>query len=581
MMYQKLILVIVLIIATVGASADKKKKKWPTDPDYLARRDATIQAMDSVLKYANTDPEPLMLFADEKCKEFDNDPVLMSGIAEGFATRAGQIELSIQRFRELKRMHPDFLDGYYNYALTIDAKAVEVKPEGNLSRDESLCKLAKAQMDSAKVAFPNNQQPYVMWLRRCTRYIFNDAIKKEFEAEVEAYRKAFPQENVYYIAANILSDNDIKMEMTNFNDNKLRSDAEYERSQLALSYFGRIDINALNSDQLNNLVYYYYESTKSLYLDSEQKAVFYEKGLDGARLGLSKYPENINFNRFALYHAAELAKYDKEKYKEYAIQAHANGEKLMGGTDNLLREDYFYTAIALQYMEDYSGAMNMYKMALEKRIPYIERYHHCDSLTAFQNMADCYRGMGDYWQAIEQLKKMYNVRKLKGQQLTGRDLTALVRLYVPIGNDTTKTQKERFQAFVAIDELYGTCQDSIDAGNESFMLADGYTGYYTAQRMRIRNVMNGLSDYVDRSDYLLLDMAEEVVRRIEPLPQKSDDELSYLKNAIETLWYNHYEKENYSEAIKYLTMGQKYNPEKKEVYQKNITVLQKNVKKKR
>ena len=580
MKYKRLILVLILVVATVGASADKKKK-WPTDPDYLARRDATIQAMDSVLKYANTDPEPLMLFADEKCKEFDNDPVLMSGIAEGFATRAGQIELSIQRFRELKRMHPDFLDGYYNYALTLDAKAIEVKPEGNLSRDEDLCKLSKAQIDSAKAAFPDNQQPYVMWLRRCTRYVFNDAIKKEFETEVEAYRKAFPQENVYYIAANILSDDDIKMEMANFNEDKLRSDAEYERSQLALKYFGKIDINLLNSDQLNNLVYYYYQSTKSLYLGADQKAVFYAKGLEGAQLGLTKYPENVNFNRFALYHAAELAKYDEEKCKEYATQAHLTSEKLMAGAEKLLREDYFYAAVAFQYMGEYMDAINMYQTALERRIPYNDRYHHCDSITAYQNISECYTGMGDYANAIEQLKKLYNVRIRKGYRLVGRDLTALVRLYAPIGNDTLRTQKERFEAFAAIDELYGACQDSIDAGNVAFMLAEGYTGYYAAQRMRIRNVMNGLSDYVDRSDYLLLDMAEEVVRRIEPLPQKSDDELSYLKNAIETSWYNHYERGNYSEAIKYLTIGIRYNPEKKVVYQKNITVLQKNVKKKR
>lgn len=559
----RIILLMMLAIVCLGISADKKKKKWPTDPDYLARREATAQAMDSVLKYADTDPEPLMIFADEKSKEFDHDPYLMSRFAEGFALRAGQMSLSAERFREIKRLYPDYLDGYYNYALTMDAKAIEVKPEGNLSRDEELAKLAKMQIDSAKMVAPASQQPYVMWLRRCTRYIFNDAVKKEFEDEVEAFRKAFPNENVYYMAAQILSDKDNPMAMANFNSDKLRSDAEFERSQLALTYFNKIDINALSADQLNNLTYFYYESTKSLYLDSKEKATFYEKGLEGARLGLTKYPDSVNFNRLALYHAAELAKLasDNEDRMAYASAARTVSEKLISSSAKMLREDYFYAGLALQYTEQYAEAISMYQTALERKLPYNERFHHCDSLTAYQNISDCYKEGGNRPQAILQLQRLYQVRQQHGGQLRRSDLMALVKIYNAMGGDTLNTDQERFDAYAKADSLYAVLQDSIDLGTPVFdNMSKAPNGYYMYQRFSTRLRMDQIDAFKDREVLTTFETAQTFVQRIESVGAQSEAENEMLMRPYDYLMRRYLSEKDYRQTLKYVERIEKISP---------------------
>ena len=77
MKYSKYFLVILLAAIATGTFAAKKKKTWPTDKAYITKRTATIQAMDSVLKLSGYNPDPLMRYADMKCKEFDYDPELM------------------------------------------------------------------------------------------------------------------------------------------------------------------------------------------------------------------------------------------------------------------------------------------------------------------------------------------------------------------------------------------------------------------------------------------------------------------------------------------------------------------------
>lgn len=603
MSYARIVLIMILAIFSVSVSADKKKKVWRTDSAYLAQRYATIQAMDSVLKNVSG-TDALMHFADMKCKEFDNDPVLMRAIASSFATRAGLIDLSVKRYQKIKESYPQDFESYSNYAATLFDFSIKVKPEGNLERSPEWFQLAKAQMDSAKVALPKSKAPYLWWLERCTRYAYNDSLIKSFQDEVEAYRKAFPDDNADFVAANYLGDADIEMNMSNFSklydeqrelQDYLRADAEEYRRREAQKYFDKIDIHTLPLDNLYQLTLFYYRSTESKFLGRDGRALLHEKGLEQASLGTEKYPEEKNFSRLQLWHAAELAKtYDfrinqAKKNKDADLQAKetanrdttaAQGligaETLMSKTDTLLRQDYYFAGVVNQFKGKYDEAIELYKKAMgplrniEAKLPYRAPFHNCDSLTIYQNMVDCYSRANHHEEAIAQINALCDLKTQHGQSRNINDYVDLVSQYRAIGNDTLKIQSERFAAYVAVDSLFACIQDSIDAGSDNFPFQEGRVGYYPYQRMLIRMRMNSLSDYKERDNYLYLESAEDVVRRIEVVVDKSSIEKDLISNAAVRLWSSYYNMKDYKSCLRYQTILSKYDPETADTYKKNF-----------
>ena len=604
MKYIRIILIIVLAAASIGVSADKKKKMtWPTDKGYIARRTATIQAMDSVLKLSGYNPDPLMRFADVKCQEFNNDPELMRAIASGFAFNAGYVKESAIRYQKIKSLYPDDFESYSSYAAMLFDVSITVKPDGSLSRDTSQFNLAKAQIDSAKVVFPQSKAPYLWWLDRCTRYAYNDALVQSFQDEVEAYRKAFPDENADYVAASYMGNAKIEMNMANFDNvydeesdtrDKLRTDAEYRRRLLTQEYYDKIDVNSLSVENLYALTYFYYQSTESKYLGRDGRALLHQKGLERAKLGVEKYPEEINFSRFQLYHAAELAKtYDyrinqAKRNKDTDLQEQetanrdttaaegvAGAERLISKTDTLLRRDYYFAGVVNQFKGEYEKAIDLYKKAMgpiliKDELRYKAQYHNCDSVTIYENIADCYSALSQYENAVAQYNALYDLREKHGVRLNINDVLNLATLYKNLGNDTSRTQKERFEAFVAVDSLYANIQDSIDAGSEYFPFTEGRVGYYPYQRLAIRNRMNRLSDYKDRENYLSREIAEDMVRRIEPVADKSKTEKDLISIAADNLWRYYFVQKDYKACLPYQRLIAKYDPDAAETYKKNF-----------
>ena len=604
MKYVRLILILVLAIASINVSAKKKKKEWPTDSAYIAHRRATIMAMDSVLKLSGLNPDPLMRFADQKCAEFNNDPELMRGFASGFAFSAGYIKESMQRYQKIKLLYPKDFESYSGYAATLFDFSINVNPDGSLTRDPELLDLAKAQIDSAKAAFPDSKAPYLWWLNRCTRYAYNDALVESFQNEVEAYRKAFPKENADYLAATTMGDPKIEMNMTNFDNvydydnnapDKLRSDAEYRRRMLTQEYYDKIDINSLPEDNLYALTYFYYQSTESKYLGRDGRFLLHEKGLERAKLGVEKFPNFTNFSRLQLWHAAELAKtYDyrinqakRNKDKELQDQETVNrdttaaegligAEHLMSMTDTLLRQDYYFAGVVNQFKGKYDEAIELYKKAMgplrniEAKLPYRAPYHNCDSLTIYQNMIVCYSRANHHEEAIAQINALCDLKTQHGQSRNINDYVDLASEYSAIGNDTSKIQSERFAAYVAVDSLFACIQDSIDAGSDNFPFQEGRVGYFPYQRMRIRMIMNSLSDYKERDNYLFLESAEDVVQRIEVVVDKSSKEKEWISKAAVSLWRSYYNKKDYKSCLRYQTILSKYYPETADTYKKNF-----------
>ena len=608
MKYSKYFLVILLAAIATGTFAAKKKKTWPTDKAYITKRTATIQAMDSVLKLSGYNPDPLMRYADMKCKEFDYDPELMRGIASGFATHAGYIKESSMRYQEIKRLYPDDFESYSSYAATLFDHSIKVNPDGGLTRDTAELNLAKAQIDSAKVALPGSKAPYRWWLARCTRYAYNDALIQSFRDEVEAYRKAFPDDNADFVAANYLGDAKIEMNMANFNtlydeerqlQDYLRADAEEYRRREAQKYFDKIDINTLPLDNLYQLTVFYYQSTESRFMGRDGRALLHEKGLEQASLGTEKFPEEKNFNRLQLWHAAELAKihnYRSNQAKKdkdtdlqtretanrdtMAAQGIVGAEKLMSKTDTLLRQDYYFAGVVNQFKKQYEKAIDNYKKAmgpirfLEAKLPWKAPYHNCDSVTIYENIADCYSALNQHENAIAQYTTLYEHRSRHGQPTGIQNVANLATLYRAMGNDTTKTQPDRFAAFVAADSLYALIQDSIDAGSENFPSTKGYAAFYTFQRYTLRNHrrvgMNSLSDYAQRENYLAIELADDIINRIDPLEEKSDRELSYIANVSANMWLKYYNSKDYRACLPYQKLIAKYDTETATTYKKQF-----------
>ena len=93
--------------------------------------------------------------------------------------------------------------------------------------------------------------------------------------------------------------------------------------------------------------------------------------------------------------------------------------------------------------------------------------------------------------------------------------------------------------------------------------------------------MNSLSDYEDREDYQLLEIAEEIYRRIDPLPEKSENEISWIGSALGTIWRDYYKAKDYKSALKYLNLEIKYDPTKKQRYKETVDYITRMAKRQR
>lgn len=545
----KQLLIVLSWFVLLPIAAQKQK-----DIEYTARRNATIAAMDSLLKNAQVQPGILMKFADQKCKEFHKDTLLMSRIAEFFATRNGQIEMSIERFRELKKEHPKYLAGYFNYANTIHSHGTKVTPEGGLQRDPKYRDLAKAQIDSAKAVAPKSIQPYLAWIGICAPFAFSEAVSADIDAEVTAMNKAFPQADAYFIAADILRNSNLHVQNipNDSTGQKQKSDWRFLVDQKALNYYEKADVKSMNAPKLEFLTSHYYQVTKSPYLDSQKKRPMFQKGLERAQQGMERFPDNPQFCRLALWHAAELTKNtvktDKQQSSQYAETAHHASERFisLSKTDSVIGVDYFYDGLVLQYLNRYSEAIPKYRKALENHLPSYDSYRR-DSLTAYENLSDCFMQISDFEDATAAQKALIQIKKRR-RQYGFSDAYNLARNYEIIGSDTLMTINERMRAYISADSIYNEIRASVDKGEKGFELNEGYTGYGAYLSLRVRKNMDKIMP--DRIECPTSQMAETVIKKLEPITKLSDNEKGFLITSYDFLRLYYYKSDDFKESLR-------------------------------
>ena len=547
--------IIVVLVSMLPLSTYAQSK----EVEYNARRAATIQAMDSVLKYAQIDPGTLMKYADDKCKAFKNDSVLMDSIADAFSAYGGFHDQSIERFRELKRIHPKYLGGYLSYAARMHSVGIQMM-NGQIQLDPKYRKLAKEQIDSIKKISPNSEVPYISWLKLCSKYVIIRTIQEDFRNEVAAYDKAFPQSNAYYVAGNLLSET--KLDLSQFSkDDQNR----YSKTFLNFTreFYDALNPQTMTPNQLTNSSLYYYTTVGRwrTIMDSLSRIDYFEKGRELAQRGIEKHPDSIRLQRLFLWHSAELMKYDKVQEIFYATEATKAATTLIEHSD-ILGKDYFYYALALQKLKKETEAIEMYWKALNKGkgLRYNDREYNCDSTTAYNNIIVCYNNMKDYKNAIAITQIRNEILTKKGKQLAREDLATLGEYYDKFGRDTLNSIEERYGAFLKSDSLYTIIQERINDGTYTNPVSrDGslMSGMYTYRRMQ-NSVY--VKSRLKRDEVSPHEIARQLVDILKPIAEKSRVERNYLGTAYVQLMMYYDAAKDYKNALENIQLAESVCP---------------------
>mgnify|MGYP006896750457 CR=1 FL=1 len=174
--------------------------------EYEAQRQAAVIALDSIIHITGINDlrkkrfgekntivvDQLLKFVDDVCEKFDNDPVLMDSVASAFFWLYGNEYYGYQRFSELKKKHPNFVDAYYTQASLLHQLAWLENPKYN----PEFLRKSKEQIDSAKIVIDRlvkekliepkqvasrSAEPYMNWVYMQGKYA-PQTIGEELEA---------------------------------------------------------------------------------------------------------------------------------------------------------------------------------------------------------------------------------------------------------------------------------------------------------------------------------------------------------------------------------------------------------------
>lgn len=523
----KQLLIVLSWFAFLPIAAQKQK-----DIEYIARRNATIAAMDSLLKNAQVQRDILVKFADQKCKEFHKDPVLMSAIATSFAIYAGHEDIAVSRFQELIKSNPKNEQCYIDYANLLYSLALK---QGTASIEADYVKRAKLQIDSAKVVAPKSLKPYQAWVGFRAPYVHISGVEEDVAQEIEAWNKRHPDSQAYLMAARIFMDADI----SKINNEDLKKGADQQRIiNMAVGYFEKAGVENMRRTEILDLARQYYQS--SIY--TTDKVPVFEKGAAMACKGLSLSSEMsereriITFGKYVLWNGAQIASRDTTDLgRVWADSAAVMADAYCRYPSDMGWQDCFYSALAYQEKERYEESIAMYRKALASAgIVDNNQYFRIGAFPAMENIISCYQRLRDYASVIDERKKMIS-RKQEKSVLSHRDLRNLVLDYNRIVRDDKSNAQDSILAYQGID---ATCQviiDSIESGKYADM--SDPSQYYWLQmnaHKRLDKLMPGQHD-----SQLTRNCADRVIRRLEKVSGRSEAENSRLADAY-SVWANYY-----------------------------------------
>ena len=166
----------------------------------------------------------------------------------------------------------------------------------------------------------------------------------------------------------------------------------------------------------------------------------YDKGLSMAEYGLSKEPRNSTLNRMAMFCNTELEKYNEAL--EYA-------DRLFNKSDsaNISYMDYVYYGNALNGIKQHDKAIEMFQKALDQEFDNKDK-----RAGVIQTLANAYKGMGDYPNAI----KYYGQYLKEVSKAAASDYHSYAQLHVQHAN--TLEGDAKTETFKKADDIYGNMQ---------------------------------------------------------------------------------------------------------------------------
>lgn len=257
----------------------------------------------------------------------------------------------------------------------------------------------------------------------------------------------------------------------------------------AMEYYLKSNIEKLDE---NYLVEY---AMTAIYTDKKAE------GLEAAKVGIRKYPENVSFLRLALVNAIGVKKFDEAlDYGNRLLSK--EGDKKNAG-------DIIYYGQALSGLKRYTEAITQYESALALDNKNFKPY---------QLISEAYMGMGDEDKALEYTQKFLSLDP--NAKLS--DYTKLADIYMA----KVKKGVDKEANFAKAVEVYDN-------------LASKFPQISSWARLQQAN-----SAFMAEMDDKAIPFYQRVIEELENKSDKDADEVGYLATAYKNIGYIYWSSKN-------------------------------------
>lgn len=253
----------------------------------------------------------------------------------------------------------------------------------------------------------------------------------------------------------------------------------------AIEYYSKVSYDKMEDYQLANY-------GTDLFLKGK-----FEKSLEVANYGASKFPRNAGMNRLAFFNNTNLKNY------EAALTA---ADKLFNASDSakISEHDYLYLGYANLGAEKYQEAVDAFNKCLETASD-----DSSNRLDAYKNLAEAYQAKGDFEGGVASYKKYLELKKDR----TANDYNTLAQMYVTEsekaeGEAKTKLIKEADAVYADMVEKFPSVADfsTVQRAHLAFTLdPDSKEGLAKPHYEKLVEIIKAKTEKGDRDDARLVE----------------------------------------------------------------------------
>ncbi|MCH4148469.1 MAG: tetratricopeptide repeat protein [Prevotella sp.] len=263
----------------------------------------------------------------------------------------------------------------------------------------------------------------------------------------------------------------------------------------ALEYYNQADINNLEDWRIS-------EYAVTAYMNNQK-----DKALEVAQYGINKFPNDVTFERIALWSNTDLGKFQ---------DALNNAQKVLNDTCKKSARDYTYYGLALKGAGQYDNAIAQYNKVMEM---------DKEDYKPLQYISEAYLAAGNEDKAVEYSQKYMD----KNPNATPSDYAKLANAYVAKAKKDTANKQDNINKALAIYDNMATKYPSI-AGWAYNQAGNGASDA-------------GLDDVGAKYYQKTIDLLEAKTNR-------DADETGYLKQAYQLIGYYYWATKNDLESAK-------------------------------